>query len=117
MGSNNLGKVADFGCGKLRHYRVLANVAKVLYLVDTERQLAATHRDGNQSYTIPGVAKSARRNGRAVYSMTVDEFSRAPGAIDVAFCVAVFDVVTRHRRREITKLVSEKLRDHGPFVI
>jgi SAM-dependent methyltransferase len=117
MGSSNLGKVADVGCGKLRHYRLLAKVAKVLYLVDTGRQMAATHHDGNQSYTIPGVAKSARRKGRAVYSMTVEEFSRTHGAIDVAFCVAVFDVVTRHRRREIAKIVSDSLREHGCFVI
>jgi Methyltransferase domain len=117
IGRNSLGTVADIGCGKLRHYRLLVKPAKKLFLVDTEKQLATTHRDKNQSYTVPQIAKLARENGRVVYALTVEQFRGIRNSVDVAFCVAVFDVITRERRREITTLVSDKLKDNGYFVV
>ncbi len=29
-------KIADVGCGKLRHYKTLSNITKKLYLIDTK---------------------------------------------------------------------------------
>lgn len=116
-GSRDLGTVADIGCGKLRHYKILCRSAKALFLVDTERQMAATHRDGTISYTIPDVAAVARKRGRRVYALTVREFCDRRRCLDVAFCVAVFDVVVREQRQQITMCVSDKLRDGGHFVV
>lgn len=45
-----LGKVGDLGCGKLRHYNVLAPCSDELYLIDTEDQLSATHFDAGEEY-------------------------------------------------------------------
>ena len=114
---NSLGTVADIGCGKLRHYRLLVKPAKKLLLVDTEKQLATTHHDRNESYTIPQIAKLARKTGRAVRALTVEQFRGVRNSVDVAFCIAVFDVITRERRREITRVVADSLKDNGYFVV
>jgi len=116
-GSWNLGRVADIGCGKLRHYKVLAKRAKALFLVDTEKQIAALHKDGKAQYTIPKIAEQARRRGRQVFAVTVQEFSVLPTTIDLVCCVAVFDVVTRQSRQAITVLAAKKLDANGHLVI
>jgi SAM-dependent methyltransferase len=113
----NLGSVADVGCGKLRHYGIFAELSTTLFLVDTKTQMGTTHRDRSRSYTIPDVAASARQNRRAVYAVTFEEFSAMRAQIDVAFAVAVFDVVTRENRREIIHSVSHALRREGYFVV
>jgi SAM-dependent methyltransferase len=116
-GSKNLGTVADVGCGKLRHYKILSRAAGVLWLVDSKRQMAAMHRDGNVYYTISSAAESAQKHGREVYALDVERFGLRRDLIDVAICVAVFDVVTREHRRQITKCVAERLRRGGYFVV
>lgn len=116
-GSKNLGIIADVGCGKLRHYKILSRAARVLWLVDSKKQMAATHRDGNVCYTISSIAGSARKQGRQVYALDVERFCSRRDFIDVAVCVAVFDVVTREHRQQITKCVSDRLRRGGYFVV
>src|SRR5436309_6397022 len=61
--ATNLGKVADLGCGKLRHYRLLVTNSDSLLLVDTPAQISATHVDNGSTYTISQVAERARRKG------------------------------------------------------
>jgi SAM-dependent methyltransferase len=112
-----LGTVADVGCGKLRHYRVLKDLATTLLLVDTERQMSREHSDGGTVYSIPRVAQAARKQGESVHALTFEELKASKRKIDVAFCIAVFDVVTRTVRKEISAVVSERLRDGGYFVI
>ncbi len=117
IGGHILGVVADVGCGKLRHYRILLNAAKILLLVDTERQMAAIHHDGKSSYTIPEVARSARKRGRSVYALTIQQFRGGRQLVDVALCAAVFDVIVRDKRQEIIRSVSERLKPSGYFVV
>jgi hypothetical protein len=113
----NLGVVADVGCGKLRHYVTLRRVAKKLLLVDTDKQLKATHHDSGAAYSIPAVAQSARRRGLEVFALTIEEFSCIKIAVDIAFAIAVFDVVLRKTRQEIAMIVADKLRDGGYFAV
>lgn len=111
------GSVADLGCGKLRHFKLLSNMANTLFLVDTKHQIGATHVDGGVRYTIPEVAERARRYGRKVYALTFEEFIDSKYPIDIAFCIAVFDVVLRKTRKTITRVTSRKLSPKGYFVI
>jgi SAM-dependent methyltransferase len=115
--SDNLGRIADIGCGRLRHYGLLLKRAKTLFLVDTERQMAATHSDGMKQYTIPKIAELARKRGRRVYAFTFQEFEDSSAVVDVACCVAVFDVVLRETRQAITVLAANKLSAKGHLVV
>jgi hypothetical protein len=107
------------GCGRLRHYKLLVKRARVLFLVDTDKQMAAVHRDGQVCYTIPDVAKLARKKGKKVYALTFEEFENRSLGIDVLFCVAVFDVIVRKTRRKIIAAIASKLgaEGHGVIVI
>jgi hypothetical protein len=116
-GGGNLGKVADLGCGKLRHYKLLSAKSNALFLVDTPCQLAANHVDGRATYTIPQVVQNALKQGREVYALSLPEFAAAEHMMDVIFCVAVFDVVLRKTRRLITKTVAQKLKIDGHIVV
>jgi len=117
IGSANLGRVADLGCGKLRHYKLLGRRAEALFLIDTKKQMGAVHRDGKAQYTIPKIASRARAGGRQVYAYTAEEFNALRTAVDLVCCVAVFDVVTRQIRQAIIALAASKLVVNGHFVV
>ena len=112
-----LGRLADLGCGKLRHYRLLAPRAHELFLIDTAKQLSAPHRDGGISYTVYEVAEAARRRGRLVRVLSSQEFPFSHLELDVVFCVAVFDVVPRKTRKELTTAAARNLATGGFFVV
>jgi hypothetical protein len=77
-----LGKIADLGCGKLRHYCLLSE-ARELYLVDTEHQLTTTHVDSGLSYTVCGFAEEERKKGRNVHVKTDKQFASCSLNLDV----------------------------------
>ena len=115
--SRNLGKVADLGCGKLRHYRLLAAKSDTLFLVDTPTQISSIHVDNGSTYTISQVAESARRRGRKVNVLLAEDFVQATLELDVIFCVAVFDVVPRKTRRVLTRAAAQNLSPEGHLVV
>ena len=55
-----LGRIADLGCGKLRHYCLLSEAQEIV-LVDTEHQVTTTHVDSGVSYTVRGFAEEERK--------------------------------------------------------
>jgi hypothetical protein len=116
-GTSTLGRVADLGCGKLRHYDLLSTITDTLYLVDTPKQISKTHVDGGTSYTIPQVVEQSRREGRRVHVLCLDDFSEVQLDLDVVFCIAVFDVVPRKTRQALTRVAVQNLSEHGHFVV
>lgn len=116
-GNAKLGKVADLGCGKLRHYGMLSTVSDTLFLIDTERQITSTHTDKGKIYTVENVAKEARQKGKKVYSLSYEKFIESNCLLDVIFCIAVFDVVPRNIRRILINAAASKLLSGGHFVI
>ena len=116
-GSKRLGKVADLGCGKLRHFDLLIRLADELFLIDTQNQLSANHEDLGKSYTVLQIAEKARKRGRKVQAVATDAFAKTKLSLDVIFCVAVFDVVPRHTRRSLIESAAGNLAKHGVFVV
>lgn len=111
-----LGRVADLGCGKLRHYCLLRE-AKELYLVDTEFQLTTNHVDSGVSYTVRGYAEAERKKGQHVHVKTSEQFWRCRLNLDLIVCVAVMDVVLPAARREILATALRNLRAGGILVL
>ena len=111
-------RIADLGCGKLRHFGHLAEVASHLYLVDTEQQLNRAHVDKGEPYVIRDWAKEqARRLKIAVTVSTDREFNRSRLELDAVACIAVFDVVPPTVRRAITKAAIQNLRRGGTLIL
>lgn len=111
-------RVADQGCGKLRHYRLLRRIARALYLVDTARQLSAIHRDGGSTFRITDFArKENTRSATRVGVLTDREFGRSRLRLDIVFSIAVLDVVPSRQRRAIVHAAARNLRSRGWLVL
>lgn len=107
-------RVADHGCGQLRHYRVLRKISRELYLVDTEAQLTRSHQDGDQEFRIVDVAANGNRGAeRRVVAMNTTAFERSRLELDLAVSVAVMDVVVPQDRRRIATAIGRNLRRGG----
>ncbi len=110
-------RIADLGCGKLRHYALLSPISRALYLVDTVKQLHREHLDGRRQYTVVDFAKAASKKGNTVKAVAFHDFEAARLKLDAVFCVAVFDVIVRSLRRRLTRAASHNLRYGGSFVV
>lgn len=107
-------RVADHGCGQLRHYKVLRRISRELYLVDTEAQLTRCHQDGDQEFRIVDVAASGSRgDGRKVVAMNTTAFEESRLGLDLVVSVAVMDVVLPKDRRRIAKAIGRNLKPGG----
>jgi hypothetical protein len=115
--ARNLGIVADVGCGKLRHFYALRSHAAELVLVDTAAQIEALHVDGKHLYTISSFV--AAHQGTRHHAMVVNahDFEVTRLDLDVAFCVAVWDVVPSRIRSTILSSIIRNLRSQAAFVL
>lgn len=116
-GKSGLGRTADLGCGKLRHYAILSGQCTELFLVDTRRQLEVTHRDGDELYTVTEVAERETRAGRKVRAVDITTFEELALELDTVFCIAVFDVVTPEVRALLVSAAERNLKRGGCFVL
>src|SRR4051812_36345657 len=82
------------------HFRALRDVANELVLIDTPAQLDAVHQDRDLRYTVREYA-AAHPAHRAIRVRSTTEFETTRDNLDVAFCVAVFDVVPPRTRQSI----------------
>lgn len=115
--ANSWGRVADLGCGKLRHYDMMAAHSSALYLVDTQEQLSAIHHDGGVEYNVHQVAAKARKQGKKIHVLTADEFASAELNLDLIVCVAVLDVVLARTRSQMIKSAVRNLRKSGLLIL
>jgi SAM-dependent methyltransferase len=110
-------RVADLGCGKLRHYSLLSSCSDNLYLVDTHEQLSSIHIDGGQEFRVLDVAEKARECGKSVYALTADEFAKSNFDLDLIVCVAVLDVVTARSRSTVIRSAAGNLSKSGRLIV
>ena len=110
-------RIADLGCGKLRHFRILSTIASELILVDSEDQLSRVHKDAGKERTVKGFTESISNKRKDVRVMTTAKFSSSTLALDIVFCIAVFDVVLRSVRKSLIQASERNLRKGGRFVV
>lgn len=111
------GRVADLGCGKLRHYRQLAACSDELFLIDTPAQLSAKHIDKGLEYTVRSVAECAMAQQQKVQAMAFRDFAASQLNLDLVVCVAVLDVVLPYVRRALIRAAARNLAPAGECVI
>lgn len=116
-GMRRLGRVADLGCGKLRHYDLLAQVSDELYLIDTHEQLSSTHVDAGQRYSVRDIAAKELERGKKTYALTSEEFANSKLKLNLIFCVAVLDVVEARTRSRIIASAARNLGPSGLFIV
>lgn len=113
-GSRDKLRVADQGCGRLRHLAALAAEFDHVWLIDQAIQL-------DRSQTLYGKRQSIRdlaaglRDG--VMALSDTEFRVARLNLDAVFSFCVFDVVTEAVRRQLASDAAANLRDGGLYVL
>lgn len=110
-------KVADQGCGKLRHLKVLAESFQRIHLVDQQVQLTRKQTlFGKSNTTIIDYVKKKFKNGH-VSIVPSTKFAKTKLNLDVILNACTFDVVTPNSRKEMTIAAYRNLRKGGVFIL
>ena len=110
--------VADQGCGKLRHLKLLLSHFRNVVLVDTEYQLARQVSIAGLVRTIPEYVRhmpAAQR--RRIRLLSAMDFDAGGHDLDAVFSICTFDVVPRATRIELVRSAHRNLKLGGLFVL
>jgi hypothetical protein len=100
----------DFGCGKLRYQRVIADTTDVLALVDSEIQLSRLQTLRGKGNSIRNIYRQSNRI--SIYNDV--EFQRLDAHFDRGFCINVLSVIPSYAcRRHVLGLIHSKLKRDG----
>lgn len=110
--------VADQGCGKLRHLRLLLSYFRKVILVDTEYQLARTMSIDGLIGAVPDyVRQMPMTERRRVQVVPATHFEAAKCDLDAVFSICTFDVVPSSTRIELAQSAHRNLKPGGVFVV
>lgn len=110
-------KVADQGCGALRHLKVMLESYDNIYLIDTREQFNRTHIIDGAKTTIPAYVSNLKLPNKQISLMTNTQFSRASLNLDTIFNICAFDVVLPKTRIEMLGAAKRNLREGGNFIV
>jgi hypothetical protein len=109
-GLGHVGSTFDYGCGKLRYQRAIAETTDTLAIVDSEVQLSRTQILRGGPTSIRDIYKQTNR----VHVYNDVEFQKLNAQFDRGFCINVLSVIPSYaRRQQVLKLVRGKLRRGG----
>lgn len=110
-------RVADQGCGKLRHLSTLENVFHRIWLIDTEFQLSRRQTLFGTSATSVRDYVARATHGNTLVLLTEKEFEASALNLDIIFCLCVMDVVLPNTRSAIIRAAHRNLRKGGLYVV
>ncbi|MFP4028474.1 MAG: hypothetical protein ACLFWL_11845 [Candidatus Brocadiia bacterium] len=111
-------RIADQGCGKLRHLRLFMSNYTEIFLVETQRQLRRRITLNGQKQTIPEylhTLPSSQQDRIEVVSSA--EFSDCTMNLDAIFSICVYDVVRQSTRQRLANAARRNLRPGGLYVV
>jgi len=108
-------KIADQGCGRLRHLKIFRQYFKHIALIDTELQLSRI-RDSHRS-----LGSTSRRVSRktcdGICLFNSESFAQSRLHLDAIFCACVFDVVPPTIRSRIIAAAARNLKKNGFYCV
>jgi SAM-dependent methyltransferase len=110
-------RVADQGCGNLRHLEILQRSFKHLFFVDTPFQIRRTHKIGTEETTLGDYAAKLNRQGNRYHLLDNAAFKDAKLNLDVILCACVLDVVPAKVRRELVIAAASNLKRGGYYCV
>jgi len=109
-------RVADYGCGKLRHLCIFRNYFDSIYLVDTKFQLSRTVKLFGEKTTITKYIATLETSNN-IRILNGSEFESSELGLNAIFSIAVLDVVLPSTRTTMIETVHKNLKPGGFFVI
>ena len=111
-------RIADQGCGKLRHLPLFRKYFDQIYLVDTRFQLERRQKLFSvDDTTILEYVCTKRDHGKKVLALSDVEFDRVSLNLDIVFNVAALDVETPRARKQMLVSSWRNLREGGILVL
>jgi SAM-dependent methyltransferase len=100
----------DYGCGKLRYLKTIAETTHTLTAVDSEIQIARMQAIDGEVTSVRDIA----RRSNCMAAVNVMEFSADRKEFDRGFCVNVLSAIPFHSvRRSVLNIIRQKLRPGG----
>ena len=116
LSKNNKIKIADQGCGKLRHLKIFRESFSKIYLIDTEFQLNRQQIIFNEENTIREYINTYIKD-KEIYVLSNKEFMMSHLNVDIIFNICGFDVETPNVRKEMVSSAYLNIKNGGFFVI
>lgn len=116
-GYPNEKKVAEQGCGALRHLKQMLETFDYIYLIDTKQQFDRSHTIEGVKTTIPDYVKSLQLPNKQVVLMANTEFLATSISLDAIFNICTFDVNLPETRIGMLKAARRNLNENGYFIL
>lgn len=110
-------KVADQGCGALRHLKVMLESYDHICLIDTREQFNRNHIIDGVKTTIPAYVTNLKLPCKRIVLMTNPEFMRTSLNLDAIYNICAFDVVLPKVRVEMLRAAKRNLKEGGNFIV
>lgn len=111
-------KIADQGCGKLRHLKFFCRIFKSIYLIETDFQLTRLQRlFGKNNTNIREFLVNFKPEGIETRLYSAKEFRTTKLNLDIIFNICVFDVEIPDTRKELAEVSYRNLKKGGLFVL
>jgi len=110
-------RIADQGCGRLRHLGTLRPHAREVHLVDTAAQLGRRQRLFGRTTSITEYAPRLSDSSAGVSVATVTAFRTGTLSLDCVVCVAVYDALPPGPRSRLPRDAARNLREGGAYVV
>lgn len=106
----------DYGCGKLRYQKAIADTTDVLAIIDSEVQLSRLQVLRKRRTSIRSIYKQSNR----IHVYSDVEFQASRTKFERGFCINVLSVIPSYaHRRRVLDVIYQKLKRNGEclFVI
>jgi SAM-dependent methyltransferase len=110
-------RVADQGCGNLRHFEILRRSFRHLFFIDTVLQTKRVHKIGAQETTLTDYIANLNGHTDRYKLLNNVEFKRTNLNLDAVFCTCVLDVVPAKVRREVIQSAASNLKQGGYYCL
>lgn len=110
-------RVADQGCGKLRHLQILSDAYREVFLVDRAAQLGRMQKLFGAEITVRDYVGKSKRGRGKIATMTDAVFGTSELQLDIVFNLCVFDVVPPKERAQMAGAAHRNLAQGGLFIL
>ena len=117
-GESNKLRIADQGCGKLRHLTIFCRYFDTIYLIDKEFQLNRLQRlFGLHETNIKKYISGLKMRGKKITVLSDGEFASSNLNLDIVFNICVFDVEVPKTRKAMITAAYRNLKESGLYVV
>ena len=110
-------RVADQGCGKLRHLELLSQHFSTIYLIDLEFQLTRIQRLFGLEISVRDYIAKHSIPGKELIALPDSDFGSTKLSLDAVFNICVFDVVVPKTRKALIAAAHRNMKNGGLYVV